>query len=138
MAAGTATLQVIQQQNLAEHAASVGQRLADALRQVQRRHDCIGEVRGRGLMIGVEIVDVRQPPDRLGSRPADTKLARAIQQQCLRLGIVIELGGRHGCVLRFLPPLIVTAEENDVIAQRFSAAVDSAVTERMPLEASIH
>lgn len=88
-------------------------------------------------MIGVEIVDVRQSPDRLGSLPADATLARAIQQQCLRQGVVIELGGRHGCVLRFLPPLIVTEQEIDVIAERFSSAVESAVAEREPLDTAI-
>ncbi len=135
MATGTATLQAVQQQNLATHAAGVGRRLTSALLDLQRRHDCIGDVRGCGLMIGAEIVDGQHEPDHLGSRPADGRLARSIQQQCLRRGIVIELGGRHGCVVRFLPPLIITEEEIDVLAERFSLAVEAALGERELLRA---
>lgn len=130
MAAGTATLQTVQQQDFAAIAASSGRRLTAALRDLQRVHDCIGDVRGRGLMIGVEIVDGQHPADHLGSHPADGRLARSIQQQCLRQGIVIELGGRHGSVVRFLPPLIITNEEIDVLAERFSLAVEAALAER--------
>ena len=132
MAAGTATLQVVQQRNLSMQAVTVGGRLISALRNLQRHHDCIGDVRGRGLMIGVEIVDGQHEPDHLGSRPADGRLARSIQQQCLRRGIVIELGGRHGSVVRFLPPLIITEEEIDVLAERFSLAVQAALGEQEP------
>ena len=130
MAAGTATLQAVHEQNLSAHAAAMGQRLMSALGELQRQHDCIGDVRGRGLMIGVEIVDEQAQADQLGSHPADGPLARSIQQQCLRRGIVVELGGRHGSVVRFLPPLIISQEEIDVLAERFCIAVDAAIAER--------
>jgi diaminobutyrate-2-oxoglutarate transaminase len=136
MAAGTATLQEVQQQNLAAHSVAMGQRLIRALGELQCLHDCIGDVRGRGLMIGVEIVDEQQEADSLGSRPADGRLALAIQQQCLRSGIVVELGGRHGAVLRFLPPLIITKEEIDVLAERFCLAVAAALAARQAPKAS--
>jgi diaminobutyrate-2-oxoglutarate transaminase len=135
MAAGTATLQAVQQLELSTHAATVGRRLVSALRKLQRHQACIGDVRGRGLMVGVEIVDGRHEPDPLGSRPADGRLARSIQQQCLRQGIVIELGGRHGAVVRFLPPLIISEEEIDVLAERFSLAVEAALGELEPPKA---
>lgn len=129
MAAGAVTLQEVQEQKLPAHALAMGQRLVGALQELQRGHACIGDVRGRGLMVGVEIVDEQHQPDALGSRPACGPLARAIQQQCLRRGIVLELGGRHGAVLRFLPPLIITAQEIDVLAERFSLAVGAAVSQ---------
>lgn len=128
MAAGTATLRVVQHDGLALHAARVGQRLMGQLQQLARSHECLGDIRGRGLMIGAEIVDVRQPPDHLGTRPACPELARSIQQHCLRQGLIVELGGRHGAVIRFLPPLIITDEETDLVANRFSIAVSTAVS----------
>ena len=79
-----------------------------------------------GLMIGVEIVD-RDPPIELpGCHPSAPRLASRIQHEALRRGLILELGGRHNCVVRFLPPLIVTAEQIDTIATIFSEAVKAA------------
>jgi diaminobutyrate-2-oxoglutarate transaminase len=61
-----------------------------------------------------------------GPGPADGPLARRIQADCLRGGLIVELGDRHGAVVRFLPPLIVTADQVDDIADRFAAAVKAA------------
>jgi diaminobutyrate-2-oxoglutarate transaminase len=55
-------------------------------------------------------------------------LARKIQAQCLRRGLIVELGGRQGGVVRFLPPLIVTADDVDRIALIFSDAVAAAIS----------
>ncbi|MCD1258404.1 diaminobutyrate--2-oxoglutarate transaminase [Paenibacillus athensensis] len=126
MAAGTATLQTICELRLDRHAAVAGERLLALLRQVQRGTGCIGEVRGRGLMLGAEIVDKRRDADRLSSYPAFPELAREIQRQCLTRGLILELGGRHGSVVRFLPPLIVTEAELDHIAGIFGDAVTAA------------
>ncbi|MFO0820827.1 MAG: diaminobutyrate--2-oxoglutarate transaminase family protein [Pirellulales bacterium] len=121
MTAGLATLRQIQTQRLAEHAERMGERLMDRLRSLAAELPWIGDVRGRGLMIGAEIVDP-QRPDRLGRPSADGRRARAIQQACFERGLLIELGGRGGCVLRFLPPLIVTPAEVDAIAGIVAAA----------------
>lgn len=126
MAAGTATLRFIREQGLDQHAAEMGQRLASRLRSLQAHYPSVGDVRGRGLMIGVEIVDTRADPDRLGTYPPNPVLARRIQAECLARGLILELGGRQGSVVRFLPPLIVTAAEADEIARIFSAAVADA------------
>ena len=85
-----------------------------------------GDVRGRGLMIGVEIVDVDGRPDAGGAYPAAPELARRIQSQALSRGLIMELGGRNGSVVRFLSPLIVTAEEVDTIASIFCEAARAA------------
>jgi diaminobutyrate-2-oxoglutarate transaminase len=126
MAAGTAALRHTVAAGLPAHAANMGARLRGRLQAVQRTSGCIGEVRGRGLMLGVEIVTPHGEPDGCGARPADGQLARRIQAECLRQGLIVELGGRHGAVVRFLPPLIVTAEQVDDIAERFAAAVTAA------------
>jgi diaminobutyrate-2-oxoglutarate transaminase len=57
-------------------------------------------------------------------------MARSIQTQALRRGLIVELGGRHDVVVRFLPPLIVTPEEIDKIADIFSDAVQAATGEQ--------
>ncbi|MCA0757533.1 aspartate aminotransferase family protein [Paenibacillus sp. N4] len=126
MAAGTATLQYIKEQRLIEHADRMGQRLMQHLEQTRTAVRCIGQVRGKGLMIGAEIVDCEQPTDRLGSYPANGNLAREIQRQCFERGLILELGGRHGSVVRFLPPLIITDAEIDRVAEIFHEAVLSA------------
>jgi diaminobutyrate-2-oxoglutarate transaminase len=127
MAAGAATLRFIQQTQLDRHAEAVGNRLLNRLREIAESYPHLGEVRGRGLMIGAEIVDVQAVPDCLGARPPCHELARKIQEQCLDRGMIVELGGRQGGVVRFLPPLIVTADDVDRIALIFSEAVAAAV-----------
>lgn len=124
MAAGAATLRHILDERLSMHANVMGEHLMSQLRRLQVDYPCLGDVRGRGLMIGVEIVaaneDSRVPT-------VDSSLAKAIQQHCLRLGIILELGGRHGAVVRFLPPLIIQREEVDFLVERFQQALDQAL-----------
>jgi len=127
MAAGTATLNYILANDIPSHAEKMGQRLASHLRQIQAEFPCIGDVRGRGLMLGVEFVDHQYGKTWMGAPMPDTSLARRVQQECLRHGLIIELGGRFGAVARFLPPLIVTPEDVDAIADLFAKAVRSAV-----------
>ena len=121
MAAGTATLRHLMERQLWQHADAMGQRLCAHLRAMQRDLPCIGDVRGRGLMLGVEIVDAQAPAAPLGSRPAQPDRARALQR-----GLILELGGRHGSVVRFLPRLIVEEREIDAIAQLFMQALTAA------------
>ena len=127
MAAGAATLRHIISENLPGHADVMGQRLMSSLRQLQSDYPCLGQVRGRGLMVGVEIVSDTPGDSRVPA--ADTALAQAIQRQCLHLGVILELGGRHGAVVRFLPPLIIQAEEIDVLVGVFQVALDKAIAE---------
>jgi diaminobutyrate-2-oxoglutarate transaminase len=114
MAAGLATLRFIEAHQLAAHAARMGERLQQRLRAVQAAFPFIGEVRGRGLMVGMEIVDP-DARDSLGRPAYDGPLARGIQQACFHRGLIIETGGRHSAVLRFLPPLIITPQQVDAV-----------------------
>lgn len=123
MAAGVASLKFMRQTGLADHARRMGERLMKGLTEIASATQAIGDVRGRGLMIGVEIVDKQGQPDLVGAYPAHPQLARQIQQECLKRGLIIELGGRHGCVARFLPPLIVMEEQIDEILAIFGEAV---------------
>ncbi|HHB92556.1 MAG TPA: aminotransferase class III-fold pyridoxal phosphate-dependent enzyme [Thioploca sp.] len=121
MAAGSATLHFIQEQQLLSHVQSMGKRLVNRFNMIQA--DTIGEVRGRGLMIGVEIVNKKLPPDHLGSFPTYNTMATRIQQECFKLGLIVELGGRNSSTLRFLPPLIINAEQIDTVALLFEDAI---------------
>ncbi|MBN2993798.1 diaminobutyrate--2-oxoglutarate transaminase [Pseudomonas cedrina subsp. fulgida] len=125
MAAGTATLRFIQEHGLVAHARAMGERLMGQLDHLQRDYPCIGQVRGRGLMVGVEIVSTSSRNTRVPV--GDGALAKAIQQHCLREGVILELGGRHGAVVRFLPPLTIQAAEIDLLVEKFQRALASAV-----------
>ncbi|WP_100404191.1 aspartate aminotransferase family protein [Bacillus solitudinis] len=126
-ATGTATIKYIKENDLVIHAEDMGSRLVSQLRGIQAETNCIGEVRGRGLMIGVEIVNKQYVVNRVGQNDlAHPKLASRIQQECFKRGLIIELGGRHNSVIRFLPPLIITADEIDTVSTIFLDAVKQA------------
>lgn len=127
MVAGLATLKVLREQNLAQHAARMGERLRAHLDAIAAHLPCIGEVRGRGLMLGVELVDPDGPHDALGHPLPDAALARRVQLECLARGVIMEMGGRSGSVARFIPPLIVTPDDVDAIASIFFDALRAAV-----------
>lgn len=127
MATGSAVIRYIESENLVAHASAMGLRLRDHLRALQDICPAVGDVRGRGLMIGVEIVDPDGGADTLGHPPQDGRMASQIQRECLKRGLILELGGRHGSVVRFLPPLIVTVEQIDRIARIFTKAVKAAI-----------
>ena len=127
MAAGSAVLRYLREHDIASHATAMGERLVGHLRTLQRDYPQMGDIRGRGLMLGVELVDPRGAVDKLGHPPAFTALAGRVQAECLKRGLILELGGRHGSVVRFLPPLIISAEQVDEVASRFSRAFAAAV-----------
>ncbi|MFD2672396.1 diaminobutyrate--2-oxoglutarate transaminase [Marinicrinis sediminis] len=123
MAAGTATMKVIQQEKLEHHAEQMGLRFESHFHTLRQTVTSVGDVRVKGLMIGLEIVNPDQPADRLGHFPADPKMAADIQKMCIESGLIVELGGRHGSVLRLLPPLIVTPEQVDDICTILEKAI---------------
>ncbi|MEU6895457.1 diaminobutyrate--2-oxoglutarate transaminase family protein [Streptomyces sp. NPDC046557] len=119
MAAGTATLAYVRRNGLAERAAVLGERMLTVLRELAADQHCVGDVRGRGLMIGVEVVD----PDTGAGAP---ELAAAVRQECLDRGLIIELGGRHSSVVRLLPPLTLTDEQAGAVLDRLTDAIPAA------------
>ncbi|WP_084103092.1 aspartate aminotransferase family protein [Pontibacillus yanchengensis] len=126
IAAGTATIRYVKENNLEEHAENMGAQLMNRLKQTQAETSSIGDVRGRGLMIGVEVVNMQQEADTLGSYPEHPDLAKQIQKECFNRGLILELGGRFGSVIRFLPPLIITEEQVNEISNIFHEAVRAA------------
>lgn len=122
MATGAAAIRCVVRDGLAEHAALMGARLVDGLRAAGAGSERVGEVRGRGLMVGVELVD----PGRLGSTgvpEADGATAGFLQRAMLDRRVIVELGGRADAVLRFLPPLIIGPDEVDRVVEAFAASL---------------
>lgn len=126
MAAGSATIRFIRREALHEHADQIGRRLASGLSQLQSDFPQIGDVRGRGLMIGAEIVEPSSAEGIAAPQSAAPELASALQAECLRRGLIVELGGRHGSVVRFLPPLVITGPQIDHVLAIFAAALRAA------------
>ncbi len=128
MATGSAVMRYLKEHRVPEHAAAMGERLREHLLILQRDFPQLGDIRGRGLMLGVELVDPAGVPDAQGHPPQHARLAPLVQRECLKRGLILELGGRHGAVVRFLPPLVITAAQIDQVAQIFSKAVAAAVS----------
>ncbi|MCR9141607.1 MAG: diaminobutyrate--2-oxoglutarate transaminase family protein [bacterium] len=105
MVAGRRTMQIIAEDGLIENVRSVGEALRAGLEGLRSRHAMIAQIRGRGLMLGAEIIQPDGQLDPAGFPAAAPDLAARIQQECFRRGLILEVGGRFGSVLRFLPPL---------------------------------
>jgi 4-aminobutyrate aminotransferase len=103
-AAAVATLDVIDSEGLLANAARQGERLLAGLRQAAEGHSCVAEVRGRGLMIGIELA---QGPE-LTPRP---DLAKAILHEAFERKLLLLGCGTYGQVVRVIPPLVTTDEE---------------------------
>ncbi|KAB2488328.1 aspartate aminotransferase family protein [Priestia endophytica] len=126
MATGQASLEYIKEHHLPEKAAENGSYFMKQLHALQEDMSSIGDVRGRGLMIGVEIVNPKAQANQLGSYPAYPELASEIQQECFKRGLILEVGGRFGTVVRLLPPLIITKKQIDDVLQRFHESIKTA------------
>jgi 4-aminobutyrate aminotransferase len=116
-AAALANLKLFQKEGLAERSAEKGRRLLEKLRGLAERHPLIGEVRGLGLMIGIELVS-----DRVRKTPAAEAAGRA-QDLLLEDGFLVGVGGYYGNVLRIQPPLVISDED----LERASKAIDRAL-----------
>lgn len=106
-AVGLKVLEIVERDGLVERARVSGRRLEQGLRALQDRHECIGDVRGRGLLLGMEIVQHRQT-----KQPAPA-LGAAITRQCMSMGLsmnIVQLPGM-GSVFRIAPPLNVSDDD---------------------------
>jgi alanine-glyoxylate transaminase/(R)-3-amino-2-methylpropionate-pyruvate transaminase len=117
MAAGLAVLDVIDDDGLQENARVVGGRLKAGLQRLQRAHPLVGDVRGMGLMLGVELVR-----DRSTKEPAKQETLDVLEAM-REMGALIGKGGLDGNVLRVKPPMCITAADVDFALDALDAAL---------------
>ncbi|MDQ3120252.1 MAG: aminotransferase class III-fold pyridoxal phosphate-dependent enzyme, partial [Verrucomicrobiota bacterium] len=101
-AQGMAVLEVIEREHLQANALEVGNLLLGGLNRLREKHNVIGDVRGKGLMLGIELVK-----DRITKEPAKVECAQ-ILETCKEMGLLLGKGGLHGQTIRFSPPMCVT------------------------------
>ena len=106
-AMGNAVLEVIEKEGLQKHCLELGHYFMDGLHKLQDKHACIGDVRGKGLMIGVELVE-----DRETKQPATAKCAQVFEH-AKDMGLLIGKGGLYGNVLRIKPPMCIQKPDVD-------------------------
>ncbi|HEX2104870.1 MAG TPA: aspartate aminotransferase family protein [Solirubrobacteraceae bacterium] len=122
-AAGLAVLDVIAEEDLVTRARERGAHLDARLRELQAEHEQVGDVRGRGLLAGLELVtdrDTREPANELGA---------AVTSECLRCGLsmnIVRTGGNANC-FRMAPPLSVTEDEIDAAVDILDSALRTCV-----------
>ncbi len=120
-AAALAAIGMMRAQDLAGRARQIGTTLSARLGHLATIHPQIGEVRGRGAMMAVEIVR----PD--GSKTPDAALTKAVLAGCARRGLLMLGCGTYGNVIRMLPPLVISddllEEAMDILAEAFAEAV---------------
>ena len=107
MAAGLAVMEVIEEEGLQRNAKVVGRRLKDGLERLAAIHRIVGDVRGLGLMLGVELVT-----DRSTRAPASAETIEVLEA-AREMGILLGKGGLAGNVLRIKPPMCITADDVD-------------------------
>jgi 4-aminobutyrate aminotransferase-like enzyme len=113
-AAALAVLAVIEDEGLVENAAEVGGYLLDGLRALQQRHRVIGDVRGQGLLLGVELVDdprTRAPAARRADQVTEAMRGR---------GILLGTTGPAGNILKIRPPLVFQRDQADLLLENLS------------------
>jgi 4-aminobutyrate aminotransferase/(S)-3-amino-2-methylpropionate transaminase len=102
-AAALGAIETMEEENLVARANHIGQILSDALRALQAKYPVIGEVRGRGAMQAIELVEA-------GTKTPNTAAMNAVVKYCQSKGVLILTAGTYSNVVRFLPPIVITDE----------------------------
>jgi alanine-glyoxylate transaminase / (R)-3-amino-2-methylpropionate-pyruvate transaminase len=110
-AQGKAVLDVIERERLQENALKIGNKLLTDLNELKQKHDLIGDVRGKGLMLGIELVR-----DRRTKEPAREECAQ-ILESCKDMGLLLGKGGLWGQTIRFSPPMCLHGQDADFLLQ---------------------
>jgi len=125
-AVGLAVLDVVEEEKLVDKARQSGERLRQGLLSLQQRYECIGDVRGRGLLIGLEIVNGRKskaPAGELGSRIGEEAMRRGLSTNIVKMPAM-------GSVFRIAPPLTISDDEISEGVRIFREAVEASLAAR--------
>ncbi len=118
-AASVAAARIMQRDGILEHVRDLGAHAMEALKGFERDHAIVGDVRGGGLMLGIELVDP-------ATGAPNGEAATAVQRGAIERGLIVELGGRGDCVVRLLPPLNVSRETLDQALEILASALSEA------------
>ena len=119
-AAGKAVLEVVEREHVLENVKASGAHLAAGFRELAARHELIGDVRGKGLFWGLELVE-----DRTAKVPAAAQTARVVERM-REAGVLIAKVGLHRNILKIRPPLVFAAEHCDLLLRALDAALADA------------
>jgi len=119
-AVGLKVIEVILREGLSARAARLGERLKAGLLALQQRYDCIGDVRGRGLLLGVDLVKDRR------TKAPDAELAQHVARECLALGMMTSVVRGGFGIFRIAPPLTIEPHEIDLGLEIFDQALGRA------------
>ena len=110
-AQGKAVLEVIEKEKLQQNALTIGNRILDGLNKLRDKHNLIGDVRGKGLMLGTELVK-----DRTSKEPAKEECAQVLEMS-KEMGLLLGKGGLWGQTIRFSPPMCLHDQDADFLLQ---------------------
>jgi 4-aminobutyrate aminotransferase/(S)-3-amino-2-methylpropionate transaminase len=124
-AAALGAIQTLEEQELAARAGWISEMMLPRLRSLQQRHPAIGDVRGRGAMIAVELVEA-------GTKKPDPQKTAALAAACHAKGLLVLTAGTFGNVLRFLPPLVIPehllVEGLDILDEAFAEVYEESLS----------
>ena len=110
-AIGKAVLEIIDEEKLQENALKIGNRILTGLNELKQKHDVIGDVRGKGLMLGIELVK-----DRRTKEPAKEECAQVVEN-AKDMGLLLGKGGLWGQTIRFSPPMCLNEQDADFLLE---------------------
>ena len=118
-AQGSAVLDVIDREKLQANTLKIGNRILAGLGQLREKHNIIGDVRGKGLLLGIELVK-----DRQSKEPAKEECAQ-VMETCKEMGLLLGKGGLWGQTIRFSPPMCVNEQDADFLLEVLDRALAS-------------
>jgi alanine-glyoxylate transaminase / (R)-3-amino-2-methylpropionate-pyruvate transaminase len=118
-AQGIAVLEVIAREKLQANSLKIGKHISAGLNRLKEKHNIIGDVRGKGLMLGIELVK-----DRATKEPAKAECAQ-VMESCKEMGLLLGKGGLWGQTVRFSPPMCVHEQDADFLLEVLDQAFTS-------------
>lgn len=123
MRAGTVVMKRVSQPEFLAEVTAKGEMMQKRMLELKNKVSIIGDIRGKGLMLGCEFVDPKGAKDSLGALPGSGEIAARVQHECFNNKLVMERGGRHGAVMRCLCALNVTFDEINTMLDIFEKVV---------------
>lgn len=118
-AQASAVLDVIDREKLQQNSQKIGNRILTGLNELKEKHNIIGDVRGKGLLLGIELVK-----DRQSKEPAREECAH-VMEVCKEMGLLLGKGGHWGQTIRFSPPMCINEQDADFLLEVLDCALGS-------------